>query len=197
MSTIAKLILCLIIVSAITIIIFGSVIHIMIPSERKENWRKTVLYVLFLLYLTFIAVLLFTPSFRILPETWEIPFVRYVQKTTNFVPFKTVRLFINGNKKGIISKWILWANIIGNILLLMPLAVFLPHKFKSQRKFPHFLLTSIIIISGIECLQLLFRVGYCDIDDFILNLTGMILVFAAQKLFFAVKKARLKNRNGC
>lgn len=196
MSKIEKRLLGVIIVSGIFAIILGGIIHTMVPPQKKRFVFDTEINILLLLYLAFAAVLLFTPSLRILPETWELTFSEYFRRTTNFVPFKTVRLFIDGNKRGLISKTVLAANVAGNIVLFMPPAAFVLYKFKQMRNFYRFAFASGIIIITIECLQLLFRVGYCDIDDFILNFAGAAAVFVFYKVLSAAKKIFAKASPG-
>ena len=188
MSKIEKILLGVITISGIFAIILGGIIHTIVPPQGKRAVFKAALHILFLLYLAFAAVLLFAPSLRILPETWELTFWEYFRRTTNFVPFKTVRLFVDGNKRGIISMAVLAANVAGNVVLFMPLAVFMLYRFKRMRNFRRFAFASAAIIIAVECLQLLFRVGYCDIDDFILNFAGTAAVFVLYKVLSAVKK---------
>ena len=51
----------------------------------------------------------------------------------------------------------------------------MPSIFKSLQKIIPFLLCVILIIIGIECIQLFTLTGSCDIDDFILNFLGVLL----------------------
>ena len=74
-------------------------------------------------------------------------------------------------------------NLVGNIIAFMPMAFFLPTLFRKERKFKNFLITMIIIILCIELTQLITSTGRCDIDDFILNLLGSVLMY----LFIRIK----------
>ena len=68
-------------------------------------------------------------------------------------------------------------NLMGNICAFMPMALFLPLLFKKQSKFKNFIITMIIIILGIESLQLITTSGRFDIDDLILNLFGAAIMY--------------------
>ena len=61
--------------------------------------------------------------------------------------------------------------------------------YKKQSKFKNFVITNILIVLCIEITQLLTASGSCDIDDIILNTTGILI---GALLYFGVK--RLKNR---
>lgn len=63
-------------------------------------------------------------------------------------------------------------NIVGNIVMFVPLGVFLPVLFIKQRRFPIFLLTFVLIIVCVELIQAFTLLGSCDIDDLILNTAG-------------------------
>lgn len=70
-------------------------------------------------------------------------------------------------------------NIVGNFLMLTPLAILLPmihDKFKNTKTF--------LLVVGATCLlieitQYISGLGSCDIDDFILNVSGAFLLFLA------------------
>lgn len=64
-------------------------------------------------------------------------------------------------------------NIIGNILLFIPLPFFFYiFGFVDKKKI---LLTAFLTTSGIEVTQLFFHIGVPDIDDVLLNITGAFL----------------------
>lgn len=93
---------------------------------------------------------------------------------TNFVPFKTIGLYIRCLRYDFIGTAIPLSNLMGNVLLFMPMAVFLPCLFPSTRRFFRFLLLMVAILVAVEALQLALCCGSCDIDDVILNLLGTL-----------------------
>ena len=101
---------------------------------------------------------------------------------TNFNPLETVRLYLNAIKYDYIGMEIPLSNLIGNALLFMPLALFLPCLFRPMRNLWLFLLTVTLVFAAIEALQLALACGSCDVDDVLLNLTGAMLVFGVLKI---------------
>lgn len=64
-----------------------------------------------------------------------------------------------------------------NIILFIPIGYFLKRK-----RFIFFFITAILITFGIEFIQLIFEVGVFDINDIILNLSGMLLGYSIGRL---------------
>jgi len=80
--------------------------------------------------------------------------------------------------------FITWCkNVIGNVILFVPIGFFLPHLFPKVRvwSFKKYVFAMIAVIIGIELFQLFSMCGNCDIDDLILNLTGACLGFWATR----------------
>jgi len=101
---------------------------------------------------------------------------------TNFIPFETVLLYIRAIEHNYIGMEIPLSNLVGNMLLFMPMAVFLPCLFRPMRKFWLFLLVMAFVLAAIEGLQFLLSCGSCDVDDVFLNLIGTTLVYAVLKI---------------
>jgi glycopeptide antibiotics resistance protein len=68
-----------------------------------------------------------------------------------------------------------WVNFVGNILVFVPLGVFLPLLFRRQRAFLIFLLTVVAAVCLIELAQYATRLGSLDVDDLLLNVPGACL----------------------
>ncbi|MPN01537.1 hypothetical protein SDC9_148746 [bioreactor metagenome] len=103
---------------------------------------------------------------------------------TNFNPLETVRLYINAIKYNYIGMEIPLSNLVGNAMLFMPMAVFLPCLFRPLQKLWLFALTMFLLLVAVEALQLLLACGSCDVDDVLLNLAGTLIVFGILKLPF-------------
>ena len=67
-----------------------------------------------------------------------------------------------------------FSNIFGNILLFMPLPIILKTVLGIGR-FSRILLLSVLLSFTIELLQYVLKLGVADIDDIILNTTGVIV----------------------
>ena len=108
-------------------------------------------------------------------------FLSYVKNSINLIPFKTIIEFVKEFNSMYGSRTII-LNLFGNFIALMPMAFFLPLLFKKQNKFKNFFLTIILIVLGIEIVQLLTASGRFDIDDIILNVSGAILMYFILKI---------------
>lgn len=101
---------------------------------------------------------------------------------TNFRPFETVRLYLNAIKYNYIGMEIPLSNLVGNAMLFMPMAVFLPCLFRPMRRLWLFALTMALALVAVEALQLALSCGSCDVDDVLLNLVGTLIVFGLLKI---------------
>jgi glycopeptide antibiotics resistance protein len=64
----------------------------------------------------------------------------------------------------------------------MPTGLLFPAIFTKQKKWFYFLISFTSILIGIEIMQLVFRLGKFDIDDFILNMAGACLVYGILRI---------------
>lgn len=137
---------------------------------------KINLYIFFMLYLMLLITLtLFDSSWG--RNGFAIKdFKVYIKQSVNLVPFKTIINYIKEFNSMYSTRQIMF-NLLGNICAFMPMALFLPLLFKKQSKFKNFIITMIIIILGIESLQLITTSGRFDIDDLILNLFGAVIMY--------------------
>lgn len=89
----------------------------------------------------------------------------------NFVPFKTILMYLNGYPTWIVAK----NNLIGNIAPFVPLGLFLPFLSKHSLRFRTVTGIALAVGVAIEITQLLFRTGVFDVDDIILNALGIVV----------------------
>ncbi len=92
----------------------------------------------------------------------------------NFVPLRTILPYLFGYKGWIIAG----INLVGNIILLVPLGFIAPFVYRNM---PWRRSLVLAIASGlvIEVMQALLRVGIFDIDDVILNAFGFMVGYWA------------------
>lgn len=153
---------------------FGGLLLSKYLSNNKP--MKINLYIFFILYLMLLITLtLFDSSWG--RNGFAIKdFKVYIKQSVNLVPFKTIINYIKEFNSMYSTRQIMF-NLMGNICAFMPMALFLPLLFKKQSKFKNFIITMIIIILGIESLQLITTSGRFDIDDLILNLFGAAIMY--------------------
>lgn len=102
-------------------------------------------------------------------------------ESMNLVPFKTITNYIKEFNSLYGTKQVL-LNLFGNIIAFMPLAFFLPLLIKKQNKIKTFLITTSLIIISIELTQLITSSGRLDIDDYILNMFGVVVMYGIIKI---------------
>ena len=66
-------------------------------------------------------------------------------------------------------------NLVGNIVMFIPLGFCLPWANAPLRRFWKTLLVSAGVIILVEAVQLVTLLGHCDVDDLILNLIGVTI----------------------
>ena len=159
-----------------------------VTIEKRKRYFKLLMWMLFVIYLLNLFYLLFLDGEmgRNLHaiENMDMNLLFGV----NFVPLRTIKLFVKSYYQGYLPLSIITINLIGNILAFMPLAIFLQTLFKSQRKSSVYFITASLLIIGVEILQVLTMSGSGDIDDYILNVVGSMLIYFIVKLYRKVKK---------
>ena len=199
LSTYIKLILLL----TVTLLIYiAGYIYI-----KKVNNKKKILYINIIIYFLIYNVTIF--SLTLFDEiygrngltfvTWnKRTFTEYINTSLNIVPFKTIKLFINGYKNNLVTREVFAINVIGNLCAFMPYGFFIPLLFKKINKYYKFLILMLIIVIIIEILQFLTMSGSCDIDDLILNITGasiIYLIFNIKSVNKFIRSIFIKHKN--
>ena len=142
----------------------------------KLKWVKTIIlygvvvfYSLLLLKILFLSRVSFSELFV---------GVRTAFESVNLIPFSSIGGYIFGDADGVGR--FAFGNIIGNIVIFVPLGAFLP-LFKKDKR----VLVNFLIISGtsllVELIQGLLAIGTFDIDDLILNSLGGLVGILAYK----------------
>lgn len=139
-------------------------------SRRKKIYLAAfIVYAAFMLWLLFFQRLTFSDKGEI--NLFLIPF----STTSEFI--RTI--FTSKDKAAVIHAV---KNLFGNIILFIPLGIFLPALFKKLRKLFPFLLAVVLLITSVEVIQYVTGLGTCDIDDLILNTFGALIGFLLFKI---------------
>lgn len=111
-----------------------------------------------------------------------LPYWQNTAQHFNPVPFRTIRLYFRLLHN---RRWMgqAIANLVGNVLLFVPMGYLLPGYVPVLRKFYRTVLAAMLIMAVVEALQMLLLVGTCDIDDLILNTTGAAIGYGIYRLF--------------
>ena len=163
---------------------------------KKLNYDKKILKINLIIYFLIYIFLVFSLTLfddiynrnGLVLIDWDKELLkRYLDTSFNIVPFKTIKLFINGYINGFVSIKSFCINILGNLFAFMPCALFIPILFKKINKYYKFLIILIISVVIIEILQFITMSGSCDIDDLILNITGATVAYYILKIKFINK----------
>ena len=153
-------------------------------SRAKAVYRRKALWVLLVYYLAILSVLLFFGGLFHVDRAWG--------SAVNLEPFYTIqRFFIHYRRTGSLSSL---SNLLGNIVILIPLGVLLPVMFRSLRRFWLSLPLMALFAVGVEYIQWRTGVGIADIDDSILNFlgaaAGYVFTRLCQMVYFRLKGAK-------
>lgn len=139
---------------------------------------------LFVLYAAVLLWLLFDRSFD-----WVdgLSYRQQLARNISLIPFHTIKNYWTVVCRREYTRLFFHCviNLAGNVVLFIPIGYFLPRLWIKMRRFFPFLFTCILSVCLVETLQLFTLLGSMDIDDLILNLTGMILGYL---LFMILKK---------
>lgn len=123
-------------------------------SEKKNIWYKICLWGGFVSYCIILIALLFFKSSSV--------------QSINLTPFRFISYYLTHiNAMTLI-------NGLGNIILFIPLTIYLCLFFSKKNPWIHLLWACLFSI-GAECLQYILKIGVTDIDDVILNTFGSLL----------------------
>lgn len=153
-----------------------------LPVKKANAFMRTVIFLMFIFYIIMLV------DFTLIDDnfgrnifnflSWDKDaLTKYLDTSTNFIPFATVKLFINGYVKDYLSFWDTSINLLGNFFVFMPFTFFTAIFFEKPRPYFKMFLTVLIATVSIELLQLLFLTGSTDIDDLILNTSGAMLCY--------------------
>ena len=147
----------------------------------KKN-LKIFIYITFFLYcFVVLDIVLLSRSHMFSFDSWtEVWFDKHIRYGVNLVPFYTIKCYLRNIANGHIVS-ISVKNLLGNLLIFLPLGTYLPIIWKKCRSLSATLLVSLTVLIGIELLQFLTLLGTLDIDDLILNMCGILLGYILWK----------------
>lgn len=139
-------------------------------KKNRQKLHNLLICLMFALY----CVILFAILFRASRPTREI----------NLVPFRTISNYLS---RGRIKHIFTISNVFGNIILFIPLGIYLS-LFNQRRNSKKSVFWVFFISLLVEIVQYTFKMGTGDIDDVILNtLGGWIGVWIYKILFLKLK----------
>ena len=142
---------------------------------------KIIISISFIFYLFALIVILFLQS-RGFDWRSSLPLLEYIKTSSNIVPFKTIFTYVTAIFNGRMNIDIPIKNLVINLLLFLPMGIYLPLFIKKINKTSLFSIYAIALLFIVEVVQLLTKRGSFDIDDFILNMVGALIGFAVWKM---------------
>ncbi len=143
---------------------------------RILSWFIFVIYLIALVYFLFFS-----------EQLGRVPSDEYKY---SLVPFKEIRRYLRYGRA--IGGYYVMLNLLGNIVCFMPFGFVLPVISRNQRKFWKITLLSFLTSLLVELIQLVSKVGSCDVDDMLLNtlggMTGYVLFRIFHRILFCRKK---------
>jgi len=172
-------------VISVGLVATGAVVHTsgLSAGPARRYWQR-VLWVVLLYYLAIISAMLFFGGLFHLDREWG--------GAVNLEPFRTIRnFFIHYRRTHSLASLF---NLLGNVVILVPLGVLLPVMFPKLRRFWLFLPLAAVIAVGIEYVQWRTAAGVADVDDSILNFAGAAVGYCAtrlcQMIYFCLEKRK-------
>lgn len=129
--------------------------------------NKTLVAVVFLL--AYLAILLKLLVFK-------YPGIHF-DPEYNFIPFKTILPYLTGYPNWIVAR----DNLLGNIILFLPLGMLLPFLYR-QANWKYALAAGFVVSLSIEVLQIILHKGTFDVDDMLLNTLGVFVGYILLKV---------------
>ncbi len=152
----------------ICVIMFITLTAVSIYLKKKHNTENIKLFTI-----TILPVYLFAVYSSLVFSRVAYPTYNY-----SLIPFYSYYQTIKGIEK-------LAMEIIGNIIMLMPVGILLPFNLK-KNKFKTTLIIGFLITFSIEFMQLIFKKGLFETDDLIDNTLGVVLGYLIYKIICSV-----------
>ena len=147
---------------------------------KKEFNHKAVMKLLFIIYMCVLVYVVFFAE-----AMGRIPQDGYVY---NLTPLKEIKRFMkyiwDNDALGRAAR----LNIFGNIIAFIPFGIYLPYTSESKLGFISTFLYTFSLSLTIELVQLITKVGSCDVDDIILNSLGGVIGYILWYIYTKLRK---------
>lgn len=147
---------------------------------KKEFNHKAVMKFLFIIYMCVLVYVVFFAE-----AMGRTPQDGYVY---NLTPLKEIKRFMkyiwDNDALGRVAR----LNIFGNIIAFIPFGIYLPYTSESKLGFISTFLYTFSLSLTIELVQLITKVGSCDVDDIILNALGGVIGYILWYIYTKLRK---------
>ncbi len=108
----------------------------------------------------------------------------------NLQPFKEILRYLKYYR--VVGVYAVCLNLLGNVVAFVPFGLFFPLLSRRNRSFWKVSFLSFEISLLVEVIQLVTRVGCCDVDDVMLNTVGGMIGYACFKTLWTLHWGRRK-----
>lgn len=111
------------------------------------------------------------------------------QLSYNLLPFETITYFAQVIRTSPYPERVLsvYANLLGNVVMFIPLGFFLAYFIPACRKAGRCALAALLIMLAVELTQFFTLLGSLDFDDLLLNTVGALLGLALYRLISRIR----------
>ncbi len=142
--------------------------------NKRERIKTVILYSVFICYILLLIKILLISRVSHLEH-----------RSINLIPFYSIMQYISSGSDNI--KAFAFGNVVGNIVIFVPLGAYLP-LFKKDKRVIRSLLLIFTVSLFVEIIQGILGIGASDIDDIILNcLGGLIGILGYKFLLFILQ----------
>ncbi|KAA0547222.1 VanZ family protein [Bacillus sp. BGMRC 2118] len=152
---------------------------------------KAGLLFILILYVLILTKLVLFKHYAV-SEMFRFHFDMYKIKSSNFVPFKTIYLYLVVAKD--LNSSIRIINLAGNVVGFVPFGFLLPLLNKDLFALTRMSLATLMLSFTYEIFQLFTYLGSFDVDDLLLNTIGGVIGYSILKLVSIMIASRLKLR---
>lgn len=150
-------------------------------KNSVSGWHRLVSQLLFIIYLVALSYLLFfSEAYGRTDSTGTYHY--------NLVLFREIKRFYR--YRALIGMKGVLLNLAGNVVAFIPFGFFLPLLKPKMARFFLIFCSTFFFSLGIECIQLVYRVGTFDVDDLFLNTLGGILGYFLLRIAYFFKNRK-------
>lgn len=160
-------------------------VHGLIKLDRQKL-LKAGLYIYLLLLFSVVALKFTGNNLDEIIRRWDIisSAKEAGERNINLVPFATISNYMRQ-----FSQSYAYMNIIGNSIVFIPFGFLFPIVYPEKRNFFAVMGVCLLFVVGIELFQYLTCLGFCDIDDLLLNMFSCMTGY----VFYALTVYRKAN----
>ncbi len=159
---------------------------------KNRQLSKGQLWILFAVYLILLLkVIVFKKplsEMKWIINSWSPEVIKQGIEHANLQPFRTIDMYVRYWNRGLGS----FENLVGNVIAFLPMGYLLPRICRWAGNLFVCVGLGAVAVLGIEIFQLVSSFGAFDVDDIILNLTGILIGYI---IFLLVMKNWKRKRD--